>query len=419
MNKDGKRIGVALSGGGYRAAAFHLGTLRALHKLNVLDKVDVISSVSGGSIIAAYYALHKDDFNYFEKTFQKKLHTGVLKLSLALLFIIITTIIVCIYYTSWYGLIISLLILYFWGYKIMPSSTIISWQYNKLFFKNKRIKDLPDTPVLAVNTTDVERCRLFTFSKCRRYGWDFKNDEFYCDSFPLSKAVMASSCVPTFFVPIRIPRKYWVKANKSPWLIDGGLYDNQGTHVLIEHDEPPYGVDFAVVSDASNTEIKTKWIFNIIPMILRSVDILMMRTQKMQRQNNNYRIANKKHCAYSCLLWNNYDQYISGYVRNLKNGYVPMETYSLHGITHEMVDRLRSEDKDVSNYAYNEILRKVQDFIDWKELFKRTPSKETFNTAIKVCTNLLGLSDKKIYALSSIAEWETELQVKLYLPQLL
>lgn len=96
-----------------------------------------------------------------------------------------------------------------------------------------------------------------------------------------------------------------------------------------------------------------------------------------------------------------------------------METYSLHGITHEMVDRLRSEDKDVSNYAYNEILRKVQDFIDWKELFKRTPSKETFNTAIKVCTNLLGLSDKKIYALSSIAEWETELQVKLYLPQLL
>ena len=46
MNKDKKKIGLALSGGGYRAAAYHVGTLRALHKLGILNKVDVISSVS-------------------------------------------------------------------------------------------------------------------------------------------------------------------------------------------------------------------------------------------------------------------------------------------------------------------------------------------------------------------------------------
>ena len=50
MDKEGKKIGLALSGGGYRAAAYHIGTLRALHRLGILDKVDVISSVSGGSI---------------------------------------------------------------------------------------------------------------------------------------------------------------------------------------------------------------------------------------------------------------------------------------------------------------------------------------------------------------------------------
>lgn len=50
MDKRGNKIGLALSGGGYRAAAYHIGTLRALHKLGILDKVDVISSVSGGSI---------------------------------------------------------------------------------------------------------------------------------------------------------------------------------------------------------------------------------------------------------------------------------------------------------------------------------------------------------------------------------
>ena len=52
MDKEVKRIGLALSGGGYRAAAYHIGTLRALRKLGILDKVDVISSVSGGSISA-------------------------------------------------------------------------------------------------------------------------------------------------------------------------------------------------------------------------------------------------------------------------------------------------------------------------------------------------------------------------------
>ena len=46
MDAKGNKIGLALSGGGYRAAAYHIGTLRALQKLKILDKVDVISSVS-------------------------------------------------------------------------------------------------------------------------------------------------------------------------------------------------------------------------------------------------------------------------------------------------------------------------------------------------------------------------------------
>ena len=48
MDNIGNKIGLALSGGGYRAAAYHVGTLRALRYLGLLDKVDVISSVSGG-----------------------------------------------------------------------------------------------------------------------------------------------------------------------------------------------------------------------------------------------------------------------------------------------------------------------------------------------------------------------------------
>src|SRR5579862_2581173 len=53
-----KRAGVALalSGGGFRATLFHLGALRRLDELGVLDKLDAISSVSGGSIASACLA---------------------------------------------------------------------------------------------------------------------------------------------------------------------------------------------------------------------------------------------------------------------------------------------------------------------------------------------------------------------------
>src|SRR5688572_3584816 len=53
-----KRQGVALclSGGGYRAALFHLGAVRRLNELGALGKVNTITSVSGGSILSAHLA---------------------------------------------------------------------------------------------------------------------------------------------------------------------------------------------------------------------------------------------------------------------------------------------------------------------------------------------------------------------------
>src|SRR6516165_8769237 len=51
-----KGIALCLSGGGFRAALFHLGALRRLNELGILSKVDTIASVSGGSILAAHLA---------------------------------------------------------------------------------------------------------------------------------------------------------------------------------------------------------------------------------------------------------------------------------------------------------------------------------------------------------------------------
>lgn len=50
-------VGVALSGGGFRASLFHLGVLAKLAELDILRRVDVLSCVSGGSIVGAHYYL--------------------------------------------------------------------------------------------------------------------------------------------------------------------------------------------------------------------------------------------------------------------------------------------------------------------------------------------------------------------------
>ncbi|MEM8971404.1 MAG: patatin-like phospholipase family protein [Pseudomonadota bacterium] len=70
------RIGIALSGGGSRAMAFHLGCLRTLHKEGLLENSHVISCVSGGSVIGAMYASHKGTFDEFEDQVRLTLARG-------------------------------------------------------------------------------------------------------------------------------------------------------------------------------------------------------------------------------------------------------------------------------------------------------------------------------------------------------
>ncbi|WP_419861214.1 ThiF family adenylyltransferase [Candidatus Palauibacter sp.] len=70
-------VGLALSGGGSRAVAFHLGCFRALHDLGLLDRLEVISSVSGGSVIAAMYAYSSESFSDFDDRVVELLRRGL------------------------------------------------------------------------------------------------------------------------------------------------------------------------------------------------------------------------------------------------------------------------------------------------------------------------------------------------------
>ena len=72
-----RNVGIALSGGGSRAIAFHLGCFRALHDLDLLGRVQVLSSVSGGSIISAMYAYSRDSFTTFDRRVVELLRRGL------------------------------------------------------------------------------------------------------------------------------------------------------------------------------------------------------------------------------------------------------------------------------------------------------------------------------------------------------
>jgi predicted acylesterase/phospholipase RssA len=63
QNPENKRLGLALSGGGFRASFFHLGVLQRLAELDLLRELNVISTVSGGSILGGlYYWKFKREF---------------------------------------------------------------------------------------------------------------------------------------------------------------------------------------------------------------------------------------------------------------------------------------------------------------------------------------------------------------------
>jgi NTE family protein len=70
-------IGLALSGGGFRAAAFHLGCLRALHDHDLLGRVQVVSGVSGGALLAALWAYGPAEFGAFDEQAVSLLRRGL------------------------------------------------------------------------------------------------------------------------------------------------------------------------------------------------------------------------------------------------------------------------------------------------------------------------------------------------------
>lgn len=417
---NNSKIGLALSGGGYRAAAYHIGALRALHKLGVLDKVDVISSVSGGSIIAASYALHDGNYESFEKMFTEKIRKGVLHLAIINLILVLSLVGVATWLCGGWGVLVSLVVLWFVWYKVLPVSDLIAIQYDRLFFQGKKLKDMKSPPMVIINATDYPTVSQFTFSGERMYDFYYGKGAFYHEHFPISKAVMASSCVPFAFCPIRIPNTFRtsaMKGRKQPMLLDGGLYDNQGTHVLTDKISP-YKCSYIIVSDAGNGEVSDKWVFNPLVMLKRTSEVFMQRIKKIQIQQNLFMKSHPdKRFAYALLEWDVNERMLKGFVDNLKHDNIYPEVVAAHQITLEDIAQLKNSDTAAA--AESRIMAQLKRNIQWYDLRNLKPSEEEHKKAYAIGTGLSGLSKENVKLLSKEAEWKVMMQVRLFLPMLL
>jgi NTE family protein len=247
---DNPFVLLAFSGGGTRAAAFSFGLLEELSQVRytaadasrhrLIDHVEIVSSVSGGSFTSAYYALFPERF--FEEFPERFLYRNIQA-----------------------GLILRLFNPYNWYRLAFPNFSRIDLAaeyYNNTVFEGKTFADLlakpkGSAPFLVLNATDIGIAHRFEFTQ----------DQFdlLCSDLSgvaVSRAVAASSNFPAAFAPLTLdihqkecgPLPAWISNALEPGhypeksrladaraaasyretdrkfahLLDGGLSDNLG-----------------------------------------------------------------------------------------------------------------------------------------------------------------------------------------------
>lgn len=427
-----KKLGLSLSGGGYRAAAFHLGTLRKLHEMGILERVDVMSTISGGSITGAYYCLNNKNFDAFEQYMIEALGTKNVIKQVFLSFTFIRTLLflllflapaVYVLFTSyaWLSIVLIGLMLYLFvrfQFAIFPVSKVIERAYDKFFYQQATLSQLCNKPLLAIGSTNLQTARPFTFSRLKMedssYAYMESPVRFKHDDFPVARAVMASSCVPFAFTPVHIDKEFYVNAEDiirvNPQLVDGGVYDNQGIHKITQRGSM-YGCDIIITSDAGNKLPFEGAYNNLVILLIRTMDVFMARIKSFQMVEDIYGNAATEHrqIAYLSLGWS-LEQCIPGFINNLAGGKITEEVIEAHQFKAEWVADPNRYRKELTTYLENEV--------DYKTILQRNLKPPQLTIARNVGTNLTPLSKEELTYLAIQAANLTELQVRLYCPTL-
>lgn len=257
INGASKRIGLTLSGGGFRAAAFHLGVLRELRARKLLDKIDLISCVSGGSIAGAFLALHWHDPLALDK----------LDRYLATRSIAVGSVI---------------------GGTLDPFHTRLdklAETYERDLFHGKKLGDLAEGPRIYLNSTNLATGNMFSFiagARGKSEMGDYELGFVEAPHFPIARAVAASSAFPPVFPPLRLDEKVYKHAAQCDYvtLSDGGVYDNLGINPGLAALNK---LDYLLVSDGGKPyAIKTEPTESGALVLKEGLDIMMEQIRGLQ-----------------------------------------------------------------------------------------------------------------------------------------
>ena len=220
-------VGLALSGGGYRAMVFHVGALIRLNEVALLRKIKRISSVSGGSITAGALAMSWNDLKF----------TGDVATNFD---IFVNRVRAMADTTVDAGAII--------GGILLPGSISdrVAKAYDDVLFKGATLQALPDdtkpgNPRFVFNATNVQTAALWRFS--RTYMGDYHVGLVENPTVSIAAAVAASSAFPPVLSPATLEIEQPVKDvkgadlhrepfTKTAILSDGGVYDNLGLETI-------------------------------------------------------------------------------------------------------------------------------------------------------------------------------------------
>lgn len=241
MNNELKK-GLALSGGGFRATLYALGSLYRMNEDGLLTELDTITAVSGGAIAAGYlmYKWQELDFEPIDESKGRYRATNFKAVIIEPILEFCSKTITC-------G---GRIFIHTLNPKSTASKEVLK-KYERMLFGSVRLSDIPDcskSPEFIFYGTNYDSGVSVRISK--KELRDYKVGVATNHDITLAQAVSVSSAFPPFLAPISFSGKKWDWADSkyhsfpdhhtqtlrdNLMLCDGGLYDNMGLEMLWKH----------------------------------------------------------------------------------------------------------------------------------------------------------------------------------------
>ena len=229
------RIGLALSGGGFRATLYHLGMIRYLRDANLLTSVTHITSVSGGSVLAAHLALNWDRYCGDSQEFESAAREVLDFVQLDVRNRILRRYPFAVAESSALRLV---------GRKLqrpLTRTVLLEQHYRHHLFGDTCLHQLPQSPELHILCTNLSGGGLSSFTRdgllmeTRDASGRSSMRLHQVGLATVPMAVAASSAFPGFFPPLELTAET-VGATpgqfQTQYFTDGGVYDNLGIRMF-------------------------------------------------------------------------------------------------------------------------------------------------------------------------------------------